>query len=293
MYEKILVPLDGSKTAEQVFPGVADMASAFGSEVIMLGVCEPEDTEFGQACRLYVRNEADVLQGKIGNVAKVKVVVVVGKPDREILDYAQKEAVSLLVMTSHGRSGIMPWSLGGTVSKVLREAGVPLVVVRVREEAPAAEEACLFRRILVPLDGLENGAAVLPYVAAIAQKLDSEVILLQVVEAGKHVHTIGGLGYIPYKDQDLNQKKKEALDYLSGVAVGVAGAKASVNVEVRSGDSAKEIIGCATKMNCSLIAVSGHVHSVLDAWTYGSVTAKILHAGSHSVLLVPSPRIRR
>ena len=111
MFEKILVPLDGSKAAEQVFPCVIELASAFGSEVISVGVCEPEESEYGHICQVYVNSQSDILKDKIG-VDKVKSITLSGKPAEEIIDYADKSDVNLVVMASHGRSGIKPWSLG-------------------------------------------------------------------------------------------------------------------------------------------------------------------------------------
>ena len=76
----------------------------------------------------------------------------------------------------------------------------------------------------------------------LTKKLESEVTLLQVVETGKHVHTIGGLGYIPYKDRDVNLVKINAQRYLDEVSSKFAGTKATVRSEIRVGDSAREII---------------------------------------------------
>jgi nucleotide-binding universal stress UspA family protein len=50
MFNRVLVPLDGSKLAKQVFPTVTELASAFSSEVVIVGVCAPEEKEEGQAC---------------------------------------------------------------------------------------------------------------------------------------------------------------------------------------------------------------------------------------------------
>jgi len=292
MYERILVPLDGSKLAEQVFPYVAELARAFDSEIILIEVCEPDESEYGQACRLYLDKEAEIL-GSItrGSAVEVRTVVMVGKPASKIIDYTVENDISLIIMASHGRSGIMPWSLGSTVTKVLHRVGVPLIIVRVEEAPLDLAKAGLFGRILVPLDGSERSAAILPYVAEITRKLQSEVILLQVVEAGRHVHTVGGLDYIPFKDRDIDSIKTSALKYLDEASSKLATTKATVRCEVGVGDSAREIIKLASETGCSLIAISSHGYSGIEAWIHGSVTSKILQAGNRSVLLVPSPKV--
>lgn len=294
MYERILVPLDGSKLAEQVFPYVAELAGAFGSEVVLVGVCEPEESEDGQACRLYINNEAGQLRKSMeGSAANVRTVVLAGKAAEQILGYAEKNDINLIIISSHGRSGIAPWSLGSTASKVLHRVGVPVIIVRAKETPEGSVKGGLFSRILVPLDGSERSAAVLPYVTELAKNLECEVILLQVVEPGKHVHTIGGLEYIPFKDRDIDSVKKIAQKYLDGVSSKLAGTKATIRCEVRVGDGAREIIKFTAETDCRLIAMASHGRSGIEAWIYGSVTYKILQAGEQSVMFVPSPGMHR
>ena len=291
MFERILVPLDGSKLAEQVFPHVVELATPFDSEVVLVGVCEPEESEYGQACQLYINSEAEQLRNSMaGSAPKVKTVFLSGKAAEQILSYADKSDVSLIVISSHGRSGIAPWSLGSTASKVLHKVGVPLIIVRAKETRKGSDKVGLFNRILVPLDASERGAAILPYVAELTKKLESEVTLLRVVEPGKHVHTIGGLDYISFLDRDIDSAQTRAQRYLNEVSSQFAGTKAKIQSEFRVGDAAREIIKLATEKNSSLIAMSSHGHGLsgIEAWTYGSVTGKILQADKHSMMLVPS-----
>ena len=290
MFEKILVPLDGSKFAEQVFPPVVELATAFGSEVILVEVCEPEETEFGKACRLYINNEAEKLQTDLeGSAAKIRTTVLEGKASEQILSYAEQSDISLIMISSHGRSGLAPWSLGGTASKVLHKVGVPLIIVRAKENSEESTKVKLFSHILIPLAGSEISEAILPYAAEISKKMESDITLLQVVETVKHVHSIGGLDFIPYKDRDVNLVKTNAQGYLDGISAKFAGTRASIKTEVRVGDSAREIIRLAVERDYSLIAMSSHGRAGVEAWAHGSVTGKILQAGKQSFMFVPTP----
>ena len=294
MFNRILVPLDGSQLAKQVLPPVVELARAFDSEVVSVGVCESEESDSGQACRLYLNNEAEQLRNSMkGSAANVRVVVLEGKPAEQIISYAEKNDISLIIILSHGHSGIAPWSLGSTVRKVLHRVGIPLIIVRAREVPEEPVRIGLFSRILVPLDGSERGEAALPYVVELTKQLASEVILLRVVEPGKHVHTIGGLEYIPFKDQDMDSVQANAQKFLGEVSSKLAGTKATTRSEVRVGDGAREIIKVAAETGCGLIAMASHGHSGIEAWVHGSVTSKILHASNQSVWLVPSPGIHR
>lgn len=285
MYKKILVPLDGSKLAEQVFPPVSQLAQAFSSEVVIIQVCEPEESEYGQTCRLYVNNETERMKNSLaGSTASTRAVVLEGRPDEQILKYAHQNNTSLIFICSHGRSGIAPWALGSTATKVLQKTNTPVIMCKARE----TPDLTLFRRILLPLDGSETGAKALDYVVELTSKLESEVTILQVVEAGKQVHTFGGLDYIYFKDHDVATMKVKAREYLNTASSRFNGTKASVKVEVRAGDAAREVIKLANETDVSLIALSSHGHSSLPAWFSGSVTYKIIQASQRSVMLVPS-----
>ncbi len=289
MYKKILVPLDGSKIARQVFPCVVEMLNAFGSEAILVGVCDSEESEEGQACRIYIHNEAEQLKNIMKtSAASLKTVILGGKPAEEIIRYAEESNVDIIIISSHGRSGIKPWSVGSTVHKVLHRVCTPLIIVKAKEKPEESDETRLFNRILVPLDGSERGARILPYMAALAQKLKVEIILFHVVEMGKHVHTIGGLEYVRFNDQDIDKEKEKTQSYLDGITSNISGLKSTVKYEIRVGDSAEEIIKLAAEKDCSLIAMSSHGHSGIAGWAYGSVTSKIIHSLNKSIMFVPS-----
>jgi len=282
--------LDGSKLAEQVFPLVVELARAFGSEVVLLGVCEPEESEYGQACRLYINNEAKQLRNSMkDSSANVRAVALTGKAAEQIISYAEKNDVSLIIMLSHGRSGIMPWTLGSVANKVLQRIGMPILLIRAKAPHLEAGAQGLFNRILVPLDGSDAGEAVLPHLKQLTEKLESEVILLQVVASGQHVHTIGGLDYVRFTEQQVESTKAEAKEYLEKVSKRLAGTKGIMRSEVRVGDAAHEIIKFADEANIGLVTISSHGRSGIRQWISGSVTQKILHAGNTPVLLIKAP----
>ena len=291
MFDRILVPLDGSKLAEQVFPYVTELARAFGSEVILIEVCEPEESQYEHTCEIYLSNVAEQVGSNIeegAGTVKVRAVVLVGRPAEEIVSYAEKNDISLIIMTSHGRSGIMPQCLGSTAYKVLQRVVIPSMVVRVIEPLAESSKDGLFGRILVPLDGSERAEAVLPYVMELMRKLNSEVILLQVVASGKHVHTIGGLDYVYFGDRDADSMKISTQKYLGKVRTRLVGKKDSIRCEVRTGDPVREIVKCANETDSRLIAISSHGHSGIERWAYGSVTYKILQSSNQAVLVARS-----
>jgi nucleotide-binding universal stress UspA family protein len=286
MLDRVLVPLDRSKVAEQVFPMVTELARAFGSEVVIVGVYEPEDREEEQACQLYIDNKAEELKVSLASSsATFRTMILPGKAAEQILSLAEAERFDLIVMSSHGQSGITRWSLGSTVDKVLRKVGIPLIIVRTKEPP---EESRIFSRIVVPLDGSQRSTAILPFIEKLAAMLPCEVFLVEVVESGMHVRTIGGLDYVSFKQRDMDLTKAAAKNYLERVSTELILTKAKVNCEVRAGDVAWEILELANEKGCTLIAMSSHGHSGIEAWSMGSVASKIVEVSTQSVWLVPS-----
>jgi nucleotide-binding universal stress UspA family protein len=290
MFRKILVPLDGSRLSEQVLPHAAVLARAFGSDVILVAICEPEESEQRHACEANIYSLSDRFKSYLGAEASVAVeeVVLVGKPAHEIIHYAETKGVTLIVMASHGRSGLAPWSLGSTVDHVIRRLRYPVLVVRAKETPEDAGGVGLFRRILTPLDGSERGETVLPYVQVLMNKLGSEVVLFQAVASGKQVRSVGGLDYVRFQDYEVDAMRKRAREYLAGVRDRISVPGDGVQVEVRDGSPATEIINYADDTDCPLVAMSTHGHSFLERWVLGSNTYKVLQTSDKSVLLVPS-----
>lgn len=289
MYERILVPLDGSKLAELALPCAEELAGVFNSEVVLIGICEPEESPYSHMCQLYIEKIAEVVGNRIKKVSStviVKPVALDGRPAEGIIDYAEKNDVSLIIMASHGRSGIMSWTLGSVANKVLQRTGTPILLIRAKASYLEAGAQGLFNRILVPLDGSDVGEVVLPHVRQLTEKLESEVVLLQVVAPGQHVHTIGGLDYVRFAEQQIESMKAEAKEYLDKVSKRLAGTKGMVRSEVRVGDTTHEIIKFADEANIRLVTISSHGRSGIRQWISGSVTHKILHAGNTPLLLV-------
>jgi nucleotide-binding universal stress UspA family protein len=153
MYKKILVPLDGSELAECVLPHVESVVKGCQvPDVIFLRVVEPAYIPTGATDLTTVYTEADAkktrektdainkasaedyLNGvaaryRYGDARNLSVVLM-GKPAETIAGYAEKNGIDLIVVATHGRSGVSRWVWGSTADKVLRSACVPVLMVR-------------------------------------------------------------------------------------------------------------------------------------------------------------------
>jgi len=137
MFERIVVPLDGSKLAELALPYAEELAARTGSQITLLGVVATNDAEDYGKSRLYLEGVAKevkydtkkYLEKQEGEIT-VEKAILTGNPAEEIVDYASMKKISLIVMASHGRSGISRWALGSVAEKVVRAGSSPVLLVR-------------------------------------------------------------------------------------------------------------------------------------------------------------------
>jgi nucleotide-binding universal stress UspA family protein len=289
MFEKILVPMDTSPFAEQVLPSVVELARSFNSGVDLINICEDPESQKSGACRSYLEDKISLVKNALpGHPAQIKAATITGSPGQKILSYAKQEKVGLIIMSSHGLSGVPLWPLGSTVDRVLGQTGQPILIVRVKPPQEALPPRSLFKRILVPLDGSELGAGVIPYIREIAARRGSEVVLFHVIQTDKHLHTLGRIDSVPIREDEMDSLQARSKEYLSVEEAKFAGTGASTVSVVKTGNVAEEIIKYARENDCSLIAISSHGHSGFESWIIGSVTTKILHAGNKSLFFVPA-----
>jgi nucleotide-binding universal stress UspA family protein len=145
MYQRILVPLDGSKLAEQALSHAAVQAAQFGAEIVLLKVLGPLP-ESSMAARGAVRTaEAasaelaqDYLEGVAANLREqgipTQTAVVDGRPYVEVIRFAEQNQIDLIVLSTRGYSGLSRWLLGSVADRVVRGATVPLLLVQARRE---------------------------------------------------------------------------------------------------------------------------------------------------------------
>ena len=150
----------------------------------------------------------------------------------------------------------------------------------------------MYERILVPLDGSKLGESALSYIEELVSKLKPEpkveVTLLQVVSSLTHYIIAGEAGVqVPYTDQEMEQIKEKALEYLDKCGEGLRKRGAIVKARVSvGGDHADEINNVANEIDADLVAMSTHGRSGLSRWAFGSVADKVLRGGNKPVLMV-------
>ena len=311
MFKRILVPLDTSKLAEIAIPHAEELAIKLGSEVILAHVRSSADTPDKNAHRVYMSKiSAEVEQRikksrELAQGEKVKVIsVVLGEPNvinhpaDEILNYAEKENVSLIVLATHGWTGIRRWTLGSTANNIARASKCPLLLIRAGGDAPRSVH---MEKILVPLDGSQPGEAIIPYIENLASKIKSKITVLNVVETQFHIYPYadgldyyGGAGIVrvPYTVEEMKPLEDVAVKYATGVTGRLKKEGIDATWEVRIGSPGDEISKKESESHPDLVAMTTHGHSGFGRLDHGSVADKVLHHGSTPLLLVRPQKLK-
>jgi nucleotide-binding universal stress UspA family protein len=145
MYDKILVPLDGSQVAECVIPYIEGIARASNGEVQLITIVEPveiptrgrialSEDDMKKANEDYKQEAHKYLEQVAQKLARAGIrtrdVLLVGKPAESLIEYANNNQIDLVIMATHGRSGISKLFWGSIAEKVMRSVNVPVLLIK-------------------------------------------------------------------------------------------------------------------------------------------------------------------
>ena len=300
MFKKLLVPLDRSPLAEQAIGQAAAIARAAHASIDIVLVHEPlpfagyGDAPWNAEERKYEDKYLETIADEISTGAAVSIThnVMRGEPVEMIYTRACDIDADLIVMTSHGRTGLSRAWLGSVAHGVLRRSQVPVLMLRPidgKTDRKAAHH--LFKHILVPLDGSAFSADILSHATALAQCSGARVTLLRVVRPVPMV-TVDidmSIGYPPMipdaalTAQLVDQANAEIADAARQIR---HGGYADVGAEVVVANSvAHAIIDFALGHSVDAIAMSTHGRGA-SRLLMGSVADKVVRASGLPMLLV-------
>jgi len=297
MYRRILIPLDGSATAEKVLPYARLLARAFevpAELIVVIDVAAMATHLSGeklQHLHTWIAREEKIADAYLQGVAQsfpeidIRWTVKRGRPEEVIVEKAAGDSSILIAMATHGRSGLNRWLLGSVAEKVLRATANPLLLVRAHESSPSDGEATL-KTVIVPLDGSELAEAALPRAVELARALELETLLLRAYELPAAVYC-GKEEHVPDYEQLKNQFRLKAVAYLEEKAAALKAEGAGrVSWITPEGSGPNEIIACAQQNPGSVVTMSTHGRSGIKRWILGSVTEKVVRHSGHPVLIV-------
>ena len=299
MYTRMLIPLDGSRLAENVLPYARAFARALGLRVELLSVVDSIDfaptmnaehvRDFDPLIEAATQEGKRYLESTAGSFGGTKVSYAVerGLADQIIIEKAGGDKETLIAMATRGRSGIHRWLMGSVAEKVLRGATNPLLLVRGDEEGKSDGEAAL-KSVVVPLDGSKLAESVLPHAIDLAKKLNLAIVLTRAYQIPLSAAYAGGdAPYVPNSNALLNWVREEADAYLKAKVEELHQNRVEKVSSILSiGSGADEIIELARTTPDNLIAMCTHGRSGVRRWALGSVTEKVVRHSGDPVLVV-------
>ncbi len=278
MFDKIVVPLDGSPGAEQILHQVRRLLRRVDAELILARTENPAilgvpSAVFGVAvgeARSYLWGLADQL-GAEG--IRVRTKVEVGPAAQEIVRLVREEQASLVALTTRGRTGTPRLLLGSVAEEILRTSSVPVLVLRVQPTPADVEPGEPLRKVLVPLDGSERALQAFGPAAELCRLFQARLLFLRVLEK------------IDYEERNRARAAMEEVEERSR-AMGI-----DTLSFVAEGDPAERILDFARFHKADLIAMATHGRRGLARLLTGSVTEEVLRKSTLPVLVVPSKEI--
>jgi nucleotide-binding universal stress UspA family protein len=298
MFRKIIVPLDRSPLAEEALGAAAAIARANNAEIEVVLVHQPipyagfSDAPWKPAQAMdeekYLEEIADEL--KSGAAISVEPILLHGDVVERICARAQASNADLIVMTSHGRTGLARAWLGSVADGVLRRSSAPVLMLRPEEARVDRRTARpMFKHILVPLDGSALGSAILPSAVQVAKSGGGRLTLLRVVPpvplplpdvTGPVMYSaaLQDTAATQYLVSGVELELAEQAQYLQ--ESGFANVETSVIVAPHVGQA---IIDFAEENNIDAIAMSTRGRGASRLFV-GSIADKVLRAGTLPIL---------
>jgi nucleotide-binding universal stress UspA family protein len=291
MFKKILIPLDGSALSARAVPMAYALAGP-DTELVLVQAIDP--VRIAEGISAYgagatwldersqphrkAADELALVRASLPADLSVDSYVTEGDAAGTIVDTARETKADLIVMSSHGYTGVRRWVMGSVAEKVVRAAPCPVLVVR---------RSVRFSQILITLDGSPLSEQAVAPAMAVAKTFHSQVTLLRAVntlnsETMRHLddHELG-LG-----QQLVEGQLADAEDYLSRVAKENGPINGLFRVAVPDAQAEEAIARYAANHEVDLIVMSTHSRTGLQRWTLGSVTEKVMHATGCSMLVI-------
>ncbi len=290
MYDKILVPLDGSELAEVTLWYGARLAGRLHSTLTLVYVTPSDELTSPYMYECYLKDTVGRLKADAKKYAKetgggditVDYKILKGDPAEEIVDYADKAKNDLIILSTQGKSGIKRWAMGNVANKVLRATRKQVLLIRAKGTKPDVYKEKLVK-VLVPVDGSRESESILRFITYLAVELKLELTLLHLWAGDPSEYLTMEI----IKQKEKSKKQQKAYVDRLGNRLKAKGLNVkAVFQEVWQGHEAEEIIDLAEEGKYSLVAMATHGRSGVGRWIFGSNADKVLNEGSTPLLLV-------
>jgi nucleotide-binding universal stress UspA family protein len=293
MFKHILVPLDGSRLAEDIIAPVESLATHFGSRVTLLHVVErdPPERVHGEPHLTTKTESENYLDGVARHMVAAGLPVDVHVHERSVADvaaaldaHAHEYEVDLIAMCKHGRSGIRDVVAGSIAQQIMRGGGTSIFLRPPKEEGSGS---FTLNKILLPIDLQHDRDAVMEAGSVLARSYKSALRLLTVVPslATARQGSVAARLLPGATAESLRMEIDEAAEQLTEHASRFQNAGIETTSTIRDEEPSAAILDEARASGSDLIILSTHAQSGFNAW-YGGSTGYRVIGGSPTTLLL-------
>lgn len=292
---RILLPLDGSRTAECALEHGRVLGRAFGADSILLHVVAAGQSELRPATnvldwQLRRRHAEEYLADLCARLdtggRSVRAAVVEGRAAEEIMRYAHAQDIDLVVMTDSGEGATDPGRLGGTAGKVISGLNASLLLAP-QAEGDAAAGGRVYRLILAPVDGSSGSSWAARIAASVAMSSGAALLLMRVVQAARLSDSAGHSREV----QRLAERVTQAASREAGEWLRMLRTQLPPDLDIESRvviapDVCRAIRDMAVARQADLLILSARGFDHELDWRYGSVTERLLAHAACPILVL-------
>jgi nucleotide-binding universal stress UspA family protein len=284
MFDDILVPTDGSDCAQAAVGYAEDLATRYGARVHALCVADARTLENAPQSDQLKQDRAELAERTRDRLSEGGVeaerAVRTDTPHTAILRYATEQGVDLVVMGTHGRTGVERYLLGSVTEKVVRLSDVPVLTVKAEAEGDVTYP---YTDILVPTDGSAGAEAAIDPAVDVARVYGARVHALAAVDPM-------AVGVDVRSDAILDALEESAQSAVETVEQRATDASVStVEPTIRHGTPYRAIRAYVEEQDIDLVVMGTHGRSGIERYLLGSVAEKTVRTSPVPVMTVRSP----
>lgn len=292
MFRTILVPLDGSKLSEQALPVATSLAAATGARLLLVRAAwvpyvsdlSPQDAEIHSIedaedylAAVKARLEADGLA--------VDTAIPFAPAGEGILIEIDLRRPDLVVMSTHGRSGISRLLFGSVAETVAARSAAPVLLVRVARAELPIQPIKPQPEILVPVDVSAFAETALALARELALALDGNLVLMRAVVPPPQ--WVDPMVVLPYPNSEaISREEADAKTYLTNLVAQLQAEGISARGIMQIGRAADTILNECKTSEADLVVMATHARTGLNRAVFGSVAMAIVHRTDRPILLV-------
>lgn len=319
MFKKILVPLDGSKTAELLLNYITQVAKKMEASVQVLTVLTPDmagpasypgslhegifreslvtrapslniptsNAEVSDEQRSSTQRFLDAQVARLQQEGvQASALMTEGLAEEQIIEVADQHDCDLIAMSTRGSNTAEKGLVGSVTLKVLHATHIPLLLID-PDRAATYTEALDDLHVVVPLDGSSFGEMALPYAEELSQQMGAPISLVHAVRSVNPALLADPMtGGLPSAEA-LEAFSEDASEYMNGLVETLKAEGVNASAEILKGKADKCIVEFCKPLKQSITVMTTHGHGAMARWLLGSVTQGVVRTCEDAVLVIP------